>query len=173
MKLARLRLRNFRCFQEEISIDFNDVTALIGRNDAGKSTLMDALDLFLNDIDPDKDDASKGGNLKALTIICEFTDLPDEVVLDDANPTSLTTEFLLNPEGELEIHKFYSGDLQKPQCRSIEAYADHPTVDRAKDLLQLKNPDLKKRAKQLGIHVEDVDQRVNAQIRARIREHIG
>ena len=173
MKLARLRLRNFRCFQEEISIDFNDVTALIGRNDAGKSTLMDALDLFLNDIDPDKDDASKGGNLKDLTIICEFTDLPDEVVLDDANPTSLTTEFLLNPEGELEIHKFYSGDLQKPKCRSIEAYADHPTVDRAKDLLQLKNPDLKKRAKELGIHLEDVDQRVNAQIRARIREHIG
>jgi len=173
MKLARLRLRNFRCFQEETSIDFEDITALIGRNDSGKSTLMDALDLFLNDVDPDKDDASKGGNPKDLTIICEFTDLPDEVILDDANPTKLSTEFLLNAEGKLEIHKFYSGDLQKPKCRSIEAYGIHPTVDGAKDLLQLKNPDLKKRAKELGIDLGGIDQRINAQIRARIRDHSG
>jgi len=173
MKLAKLRLRNFRCFKEEISSDFEDITALVGKNDAGKSTLMDALDIFLNDIDPDKDDASKGGNPRDLTIICEFSDIPDEVILDDANPTKLTTEFLLNAEGKLEIHKFYSGDLQKPKCKSIEAYAIHPTVDGAKDLLQLKNADLKKRAKELGIDLGDVDQRVNAQIRARIREYLG
>lgn len=173
MKLARLRLRNFRCFQEELSIDFEDITALVGRNDSGKSTLMDALDLFLNDIDPDKDDASKGGNPKDLTIICEFADLPDEVILDDTNPTKLSTEFLLNAEGKLEIHKFYSGDLQKPKCKSIEAYSIHPTVDGANDLLQLKNTDLKKRAKELDIDLEGVDQRVNAQIRAHIRDHFG
>lgn len=151
MKLARLRLGNFRCFQEEISIDLEDITTLIGKNDSGKSTLMDALDLFLNDIDPDKDDASKSGNPKDLAIICEFSDLPDEVVLDDSNPTRLTTEFLLNADGKLEIHKVSSGDLQRPKCRSIEAYAIHPTVDGAKDLLQLKNADLKKRSKELGI----------------------
>ncbi len=173
MKLTRLRLRNFRCFQEEISIDFEDITALIGRNDSGKSTLMDALDLFLNDIDPDKDDASKRGSPKDLTLICEFTGLPEEVILDDANPTKLSTEFLLNAEGKLEIHKFYSGDLQKPKCRSIEAYAIHPTVGGAKDLLQLKNSDLKKRAIELSIDLEGVDQRVNAQIRERIRDHFG
>ena len=96
MKLARLRLRNLRCFQEEIPIEFEDITAFIGRNDSGKSTVMDALDLFLNDIDPDKDDASKGGDPSDLKIICEFTDLPDEVVLDDANPTKFGIEFLLN-----------------------------------------------------------------------------
>ena len=132
MKLSRLRVRNFRCFQNEISIDFRDIVALIGKNDSGKSTLMDALDLFLNDIDPDKDDASKGGDPSDLTIICEFTDLPDEVILDDANPTKLSSEFLLTAEGRLEIHKIYSGHLQKPRCTSIEAYALHPTVDGVK-----------------------------------------
>ncbi len=173
MKLVRLRLRNFRCFREETCIDFEDITALIGRNDAGKSTVMDALDLFLNDTDPDKDDASKGGNPSDLTIICEFTDLPDEVILDDTNPTKLSTEFLLNAEGKLEIHKFFNGALQKPKCRSIEAYTIHPTVDWAKDLLQLQNPDLKKRAEELDIDLGGIDQRVNAQIRARIRDHFG
>jgi len=173
MKLSRLRLRNFRCFQEEIFIDFEDITALIGRNDSGKSTLMDALDLFLNDIDPDKDDATKSGNPRDLTIICEFTDLPDEVILDDSNPTKLSTEFLLNAEKKLEIHKFYSGELQKPRCRSIEAFAIHPTIDGAKDLLQLKNSDLKNRAKELGVVLNATDQRVNAQIRARLRDHFN
>lgn len=171
MKLKRLRLRNFRCFKEEISIDFEDITALVGKNDAGKSTLMDALDIFLNEIDPDKDDASKNGAPRDLTIICEFTELPAEVILDDANPTKLSTEFLLNAEERLEIHKFYSGELQKPKCKSIQAHAIHPTIDGAKDLLQLKNSDLKKRAQELGIDLEGVDQRVNAQIRARIRNH--
>jgi len=70
MKLARLRLRNFRCFRLETTVDFKEITALIGKNDSGKSTIMDALDLFLNENDPDKDDGSKGGNPKDLTIIC-------------------------------------------------------------------------------------------------------
>jgi len=171
MKLERLRLRNFRCFKEEISIDFEDITALIGRNDAGKSTFMDTLDIFLNEKDPDKDDASKNGNPKDLTIICEFSKLPDEVILDDTNPTKLRTEFLLNADERLEIHKFYSGNLQKPKCESVQAYAIHPTIDGVKDLLQLKNSDLKKRAQELGISLEGIDQRVNAQIRSKIREH--
>ena len=173
MKLARLRIRNFRCFRNETSIDFDDITALVGRNDSGKSTIMEALDLFLNDNDPDKDDASKDGDAKDLTIICEFTDLPEEVIIDDANPTKLNTEFLLNTDGRLEIHKNYSGHLQKPKCVSIEANAVHPTVDGGKDLLQLKNPDLKKRAKELGVDLDGVDQKVNAQIRDRIRNHLG
>ena len=173
MKLAKLRVRNFRCFRHEIAIDFEDITALIGKNDAGKSTILDALDLFLNDNDPDKDDASKGGDPKDLTIICEFTDLPDEVILDDTTPTSLSIEHLLNAEGRLEIHKSYSGELQKPKCKSIEAFAIHPAIDSAKDLLQLKNPDLKKRARELGVNLGDIDQRINAQIRAKIRAHMG
>jgi len=37
MKLTRLRIRNFRCYKEEISIDFDDITAFVGKNYAGKS----------------------------------------------------------------------------------------------------------------------------------------
>lgn len=173
MKLARLRVRNFRCFQAETSIDFDDITALVGKNDSGKSSIMDALDLFLNDNDPDKDDASKRGEPKDLTIVCEFTEIPEEIVIDDANPTSLTTECLLNDDGRLEIHKRYSGHLQTPKCVSIEANAVHPTVNGASDLLQLTNPNLKKRAKDLGVNLEGVDPKFNAPIRARIREQIG
>jgi len=90
------------------------------------------------------EDASINSAPRDLRIICEFTELPNEVILDDANPTKLSTEFLLNAEERLEIHKFYSGELQKPKDKSIQAHAIHPTIDGDKDLLQLKNSDLKK-----------------------------
>jgi putative ATP-dependent endonuclease of OLD family len=169
MKLSRLRIRNFRCFQKEITINFDYITALIGRNDSGKSTILDALDIFLNDNDPDRDDASKNGDRSDLAIICEFSELPDEVILDDEVPTNFGSEYLLNLEGRLEIRKCYSGDLQKPKCKSIEAYAIHPSIEEAKDLLQLRNNDLKKRAKELSIDLSNIDQRVNAQMRMAIR----
>ena len=173
MKLHRLRIRNFRCFQNEIGIDFEDMTALVGKNDAGKSSLMEALDIFLNDGTPDKDDATKGGDAKDLTITCEFTDLPAKVIIDDANPTGLSEEFLLNEEGRLEIHKNYSGQLASPKLVSVSAWAIHPTAEGAADLLQLKNAALKKRAQELGVDLAGVDQKINAGLRGRIRQHVG
>lgn len=173
MKLRRLRLACFRCFRQEIAIDFDDLTVIIGKNDSGKSAILEAIDLFLNENDPDKDDASKGGDGSGLTIICEFDSLPDEVIIDDASPTKLAGEYLLNQQGRLEIHKTYSGQLQKPKCTSVVAFANHPNAQDASDLLQLKNADLRARATNLGANLDGVNQNVNAQLRQRIREHVG
>lgn len=173
MKLARLRLQNFRCFQDEITFDFDDITALIGRNDIGKSTVMDALDIFLNDGTPDKNDASMAGERQNLKIICEFTDLPSNVVLDEDFKTDFQTEYLLNMEGRLEIHKTYSGNLLTPKCNSTEIFASHPTVENVRDLLQLKNSELKQRANQLNVDLKEVNQAVNAELRKSIRESVG
>ena len=173
MKLARLRIQHFRCFKDEKAFDFDDMTAFIGKNDVGKSTVMDALDIFLNDGVPDKNDASKTGDGKNLTIICEFTDLPSSVVLDEDYQTTFQTEYLLNTEGRLEIQKTYSGHTATPKCTSIAAFALYPTADSVSDLLQLKNPELKKRAKDMKIDLTDVDQKVNAQLRQCIRDFVG
>ena len=48
MKLRLLKIKNFRCYREEIAIGFDDLTALIARNDTGKSTILEALDAFFN-----------------------------------------------------------------------------------------------------------------------------
>ncbi len=173
MKLARLRIRNFRCYKNEIAFDFDDMTAFIGKNDVGKSTVTDALDIFLNDGTPDKNDANKNGNPKDLTFICEFTDLPTRVILDEDFHTSFQAEYLLNEQDHLEIHKTYSGHIATPKCTNIAAYAVHPTANGTENLLQLKNSDLKRRAKDLNVDLIGVDQRINAQLRQRIRETIG
>ena len=47
MKLTALRIRNFRCC-EEFAMDVESMHALVGANNAGKSTVLHALDLFFN-----------------------------------------------------------------------------------------------------------------------------
>jgi len=173
MKLSRLQLRNFRCYKDEILFDFDDITAFVGKNDVGKSSIMDALDIFMNDGAPDKNDASKNGDAKDLTIICEFTDLPTSAVIDEEFPTSFEAEYLLNSRGYLEIHKTYSGHTATPKCTSISAFAVHPTSKGASDLLQLKNADLKKRAQEVKADLEGIDLKINAQLRKIIRDTIG
>ena len=48
MKLVKLKLRNFRGYKNEAIINIDSITALIGKNDAGKSTILEALEIFFN-----------------------------------------------------------------------------------------------------------------------------
>lgn len=46
MKIISVTIRNFRGYEKATTIDFNDLTVFIGKNDVGKSTILEALDLF-------------------------------------------------------------------------------------------------------------------------------
>ena len=48
MKLKQLRLKNFRGYKDNTYLEVSDLTALIGKNDAGKSTILEALEIFFN-----------------------------------------------------------------------------------------------------------------------------
>jgi putative ATP-dependent endonuclease of OLD family len=168
MKLVRVCLRNFRCYQVETSIDMGDLTALVGRNDSGKSAVFDALSIFFEEDKLDSDDASVSGDKTDVRIICEFEDFPESLVIDANYPTTLETEYLLNRSGALEIHKVYDGSLKKPKLRGTYARALHPSAPGADDLLLLKNSDLKARAAQLGVDTGSIDSRVNTQLRRTI-----
>lgn len=45
MKLSKIRIENFRCFEDE-TVPFNDYTCLVGANGSGKSTVLTALRAF-------------------------------------------------------------------------------------------------------------------------------
>lgn len=167
MRLKALRVRNFRCYRAEIRIEFDDITAIIGRNDAGKSTLVDALNIFFDEAKLDKDDPSKNGDPHDVAIICEFDDLPETAIIDEANPTSLADEYLLNANRCLEIHKIYDGSLTTPKLKTY-AFAYHPTRDRISDLLELKRTELVARAAELGVDLTSVNRTANAPIRKAI-----
>lgn len=168
MRLIRLTVENFRCYSKPTSIRFDDMTALIGQNDVGKSALMDALAIFFEETEPDKDDACKLGDPTKMRFTCEFDQLPDKLIVDSDYPTSLGNEYLLNDNGNLVIRKTYNGQLAKPKLSAIEAIALHPTAEGYSDLLQLKKADLAKRAQELGVDLSSVDKRKNAPVRAAI-----
>lgn len=168
MRLTKLKLRNFRCFKDEVSIDFDDITAIVGRNDVGKSTVMDSLAIFFEEAKLEKDDACISGDKKAVQITCEFDDLPEKIVLDADYETDLEAEYLLNIERRLEVRKIYDGSIATPKCTSVEAIAVHPTAVGVNDLLQLKKAELLARAAERGIDLEGVNKQANAPIRKAI-----
>ena len=43
MKISQVKITNFRGYKDETIIDFGELTAFVGRNDVGKSTVLEAL----------------------------------------------------------------------------------------------------------------------------------
>lgn len=172
MKIKKLVLKNFRIFKETTTIDFDNLTVFIGKNDIGKSTILEAFEIFFNDKDArikiDKDDPSKGADSSEILIGVVFEDLPKELIIDATVETNLKEEYLLNKDGNLEIHKIYSNS----KLKETSILANHPNNPNLKDLLSLKISELKTRAQDLSIDLSVEDKRVSSKIRKAIRENI-
>lgn len=147
MKIVKIKLENFRGYKEEVVIDFNDLTVFVGKNDIGKSTVLEALDIFFNDgkgvIKIDKDDINKQAKEEGNTeikITVVFDDLPTTLTIDATNPTTLGDEYLLNTDRQLEIIKKY------PNAGKEKVYikANHPTHENCNDLLLKKIRELQR-----------------------------
>ena len=92
----------------------DDLTALIGRNDSGKSTVLDALEVALSNRTLDASDvcvfAEQGDEVR---IECVFDDLPAELTLDDSSRTNLGEEYLLDAEGRLRLRWSWSVKVEE------------------------------------------------------------
>jgi len=173
MKIKKLVLKNFRIFKETTTIDFDNLTVFIGKNDIGKSTILEAFEIFFNDKDArikiDKDDLSKDADSSEILIGVVFEDLPKELIIDATVKTNLKEEYLLNKDGNLEIHKIYSNS----KLKKTSIVANHPNNPNLKDLLSLKISELKTRAKDLEIDLSEENKRVSSKIRKALRENIN
>lgn len=85
MYLSLLQIKNFRCFDgNEHSISFKKgLNVLVGENDSGKSTIMDAIKLVLGTTDMnwyrvDQEDFYQEDTSLEIKIVCKFEDLNDE-----------------------------------------------------------------------------------------------
>lgn len=171
MKIEKITIENFRGFSGKTIIDFGQLNVFIGKNDAGKSTVLEALDVFFNDGKKDKgvikiDDQDKNNDCQDndnVSIKVSFSNYPERVDIDSGNTTSLKEEYLLNNE-LLEIEKRYKGKKS-----SAFIVANHPTCELCKDLLLLKNIELKKIVKDNNL--ECANQSKNAELRKSIRDH--
>jgi putative ATP-dependent endonuclease of OLD family len=144
MRIKAITLENFRAYKTRAVIPASSLTAFIGKGDVGKSTILEALDIFFEGgtVKIESADASKGGDPRNVRIGVVFAELPPELVLDSNAPTTLANEHLLNPEGDLEIYKVFNCGIQAPKA-AVFAYAVHPTADGAADILQKVQRELK------------------------------
>lgn len=171
MKIEKIILANFRSYKDEIEIDFDDLNVFVGRNDIGKSTILEALDIFFNEnkgiIKIDKDDVNKQAKAEENTNIkigVVFSDLPPTLTIDATNPTKLDEEYLLNRDGKLEVIKVFPNAGKE----KIFVKAFHPTNLACANLHLKKQADLKKL---LTDEMECAEKTKNSEVRKTIWSH--
>ncbi len=169
MKLVRINIKHYRCYNEEVSFDIDDLTCIIGKNDIGKSTILEALNSFFNDV-IDKGDLTSNIEDNTVELRCFFDDLPQTIILDSSEQTNAKDEFLLNAEGLLEIKKTFT--FGKTVSKACYLIAKHPTNEKLVNILSLKNTQLKSLAKELEIDLATVNQKKNPPLRKAIRDSI-
>ncbi|MBY8967078.1 ATP-binding protein [Algiphilus sp. NNCM1] len=146
MKIKSVGIKGFRGYSSPIEVEFSDLLVLVGKNDIGKSTILEALDIFFNEgkgsIKLDKDDINKRNSANGddcIEIWVEFEELPGSIVIDASNQTTLEAEYLLTANQTLKVIKRY----QKAGKEKVLIEAHHPTATGCRDLLLKKNSELK------------------------------
>jgi len=112
--IATIRVQNFRAFADSGELEFGQLTAIVGRNDAGKSGLIHALDVFFNP--PKKggldlnDIHKKDTNEKA---VIEIAFHPDKlrqplIQLDAKNRIHVVDDRVVDSAGLLRVRATFS-----------------------------------------------------------------
>lgn len=155
MRVNKIYIKNFRGYKKETHTSINDLTAFVGQNDAGKSTILEALDIFFNDgkniIKMEKSDINVDSDSGETIIGVSFTGYPEEIIVDTSVPTSLKEEYLLNQNQELEIHKVYRNGTLKETL----LIANYPNDEICKNLHSKKKDELQSIVEQMGLSVSD------------------
>ncbi len=76
MRLTRVKIRNLRCI-ESIEVFPKEYTSLIGPNNSGKSAVLRAFEILLNQETPASDEWRKGHQTEPIEIEADFNDLQD------------------------------------------------------------------------------------------------
>jgi predicted ATP-dependent endonuclease of OLD family len=147
VKIKAVTVNRFRGYAEPTRIEITDLCVLIGRNDVGKSTFLEALDVFFNEgkgcVKLDKNDINKqclANESDCIEIEVEFTEVPETIVIDATNLTRLSEEYLLTDSGTLHVIKRYPGAGKE----KVFIKAHHPVNAGCEDLLSKKIAELKK-----------------------------
>lgn len=154
MRLDSVAIENFRCYQSEVVVKIDDLTTFVGKNDIGKSSVLEALEIFFNNdtVKVEAGDANIFSGDQKISITCEFSDLPATLTLDSGAETTLANEYLLSAAGTLKVQKIYDCKSARPSAE-VFLVAQHPTAAGVSGLLELKEKELQALVKERGLAV--------------------
>ena len=169
MKLCKVILKNFRSYENQ-TFYINDLNVIIGKNDIGKSTILEALNIFFGEAKASKDDINKLNGSSEMSIECSFqVDGKKPIILDNSATSTLEDEYLINDEGYLSIKQTYSSTSPK----SITINTDYPKIEDIDPLITMKIKELQGIVDQKNINMDGYKKSVKKDLRKCIFKHFG
>lgn len=152
MRLKSFTLENFRAYRDPRRINFDDLTAIIGKNDVGKSTILEALEIFFNNkaVVIDQTDENVFSETNIVKFSAEFIPSEDPLSLDASALTTLKDEYLLTDSGTLIVEKIYDCSKKTPTVETF-LLAKHPTAEGVDNLLEKKERELQALVKEKSL----------------------
>lgn len=177
MKLLSLKLENFRGFKN-IKFDLSqNLHMIVGQNDIGKSTILEALDVFFNENKAitkisalDFCINSTNNEDKNISISCEFGLKENEkIIIDSSREISPKDEFLLNGNNNLEIKKWWNASLSTMKTNTSIICNIPESID--SNYLTMKNAELKKKINEIAPD-SIANKSINSEMRMAIYEKL-
>jgi putative ATP-dependent endonuclease of the OLD family len=108
MKLKKAVITNFRGINGTISVDIGMFNCIVGQNDAGKSTILKAIDTSLNEVKLTRADYNVLAEVNQIIIELHFDCEGKEYLLGEEIATTIEAEELVNAENLLVWKKVWS-----------------------------------------------------------------
>ncbi len=169
MKLIKATITNFKGIKDETTISFDKFNVIVGQNDAGKSTILKALDCFLNDNAPKAEDLNNRADNQIVSIELYFLPEKSSIVIDENIETTFEDEEILNEENFLQVKKNWDTSKSKITAETSVIRKRY----NQQDCLTLTEAQLMTLCGQLNIQTQKAngDEHNNAEKRGKIREH--
>lgn len=166
MRLDSVVIAGFRKYAEPFELDFSPcLTAIVGQNDAGKSTILEALNIYFGNAKLESGDFSVGSE-EPVSITAVLSDLPEKLILDADRTTNLAAEYLVDADGRLRLRKSWRRRSSTPE---VHAIAIHPRRPGEEDfLVNAKIARLRTLAESLQV----ADRRVSSDLRRAILQDL-
>lgn len=122
MQLTKLSVNGFRSLRE-FNVDFSKLAVLIGENDAGKSSVLDLLDIFFTGKHPDQDDyfcSLDGERAKTIDVVCEFSIGEND---DSAKPFAVNNVLVIKriyKAGDQSFETSYLGEVFENEDLNVD-----------------------------------------------------
>lgn len=128
MILKKAIITNFRGISGAIEVDFADFNCIVGQNDAGKSTILKALDAFINETTLSKADHNLSPTENTIAIELHFKCSNNSYFLGEQIETTFEAEELVNDQDLLVVKKTWNvtdTSVSKPKMSIFrKKYAD-------------------------------------------------
>ena len=153
MRLIETSITNFRGIGDTIHLNFNQFNVFVGQNDAGKSTILKALDIFINGKSINLQDKNVNATNNDIIIELTFDSNNRLISIDSDLETTFENEDLTNENGFLQIKKVW--DMTNSTAKPITYIKRKIYIDN--DLLLLTDSGLFGKCQELGVMAQNGD----------------